>query len=258
VIGGLREALDSQGFAIVRDRVPDDLVDRLRSDVDAALAVEAASFPVGHAQHGRILFAPSYGGSFLDLLGHEPLMAPIDELLSPDCVVYTMTSSCLAPGQDGPVASYHRDFQPSRSEVRLGVVAMVLLDPFTARSGATELVAGSHLDRDDRVAPGDGSVLVPVHGGPGDVCYFDARILHRSTRNRSEAPRRAVLVMLVPPWIAPRVDVRWWLGDEQLSALPEPVARRLGSRAFPPRSIDEFVARGEARRRRGSGHERGC
>jgi ectoine hydroxylase-related dioxygenase (phytanoyl-CoA dioxygenase family) len=243
----LRGALDVDGFVVRRSVASADLVLRLRNDVEAALAAEAADFPPGHQQHGRVLFAPAYGGSFTDLLADEAVLSPVDELLTPECTAYTMTTSCLSPGVDGPISVYHRDFDPDRSDVRLAIVAMLLLDPFTDRSGATEILAGSHLDRHGVNAPGRSNEPVAVFGDPGDVCYFDARVLHRSARNRTHAPRRAVMVMMVPPWIAPRVDIRSWLGDERLAALPDTAARRLGVRAFPPRSIEEFVTRGTQR-----------
>lgn len=228
----------ANGFALAEAVVDRALVGRLRRDVDAALAAERRWFPPGDDQYGRLLFAPVHGGAFIDLLGDDELFAPIEAVI-PGGIVYTMTTSVLRPGEIGPISDYHRDFPIDRPS-GLALAAMVLLDPFSARSGATEFIVGSHLDETE--AGAGAREPIRLTGSPGDVCYFDPKVLHRARRNGSQGSRRSVLVQMIQPWMKQRVDVREML--RSVPAAPGPAAcRRLGRDSLPPGTYDEFAAR---------------
>lgn len=229
--------LADDGIALVAGRVPPSLVAALVEATDAAVAAESTDFPPGDEQHGRVLFAPAHGGAFLDLLEHAELFAPMEELLGEGAILYTMTTSVLAPGSRGPVHELHVDFDRDRPS-GLACTAMVLLDPFREENGATEFVVGEPACGE----PGAGDVL-RLHGDPGDVCYFDPRLPHRSTANRSSEPRRAVLVQMVKPWMKQRFDVARMLDGVDTTGLSAAARRRLGLLAQPPGSVSEFVAR---------------
>lgn len=241
VTGAQLEAdLVERGVVRVPGLVAPDRVEALRDATDAAVAEESTDFPPGDDQHGRVLFAPAHGGAFLDLLADDALFAPIEDRIGDDAILYTMTTSALAPGSAGPVHRYHVDLDPARGD-GLALALMVLLDRFDAESGATELLAGSH-----RWGPGDvddSSPGVLLVGEPGDVCYFDPRIRHRSTTNRTDRPRRAVLAQMVRPWMKQRVDVAAMVDPALLEQRPAVVRRRLGLTSTPPRSRQEFLAR---------------
>lgn len=236
----LAERLAVDGVALVPGVVPAAMVAALAAAADEAVAAEARDFPPGDDQHGRVLFAPSHGGAFLELCGFDPFFEPIEALVGDDSIIYTMTTSVLAPGSSGPIDRYHVDLAPDRP-AGVALAGMVLLDRFDERTGGTEFLVGSHLwgDRptDDTLR---GRVLV---GEPGDVCYFDPRIHHRSTTNTTGSPRRAVLVQMVRPWMKQRVDVRAMLAGVALDQLPRAAVRRLGLTSLPPRSAEEFIQR---------------
>lgn len=236
----LDAALAERGHALVPGLVPTDMVEALRSATDAAVAEETELFPPGDDQHGRVLFAPAHGGAFLDLLELEPLLDPIESRIGTDAILYTMTTSVLAPGSAGPVHRYHVDLDPARGQ-GLALTLMVLLDRFDRQHGATEFLSGSH-----EWGPGPvddaqtGDLLV---GEPGDVCYFDPRVRHRSTTNTSDHPRRAVLAQFVQPWMKQRVDVAAMVPEQLLVGRSVALRRRLGLTSTPPRSRREFLDR---------------
>lgn len=234
------DALAGDGIAIRRNVLDAELVARLAEATDRAFAREAAEFPPGDEQFGRALFPAEYGGAFVELLEQEALLGPLEALLGPGSIVYTMTTSVVVSDRSSPAADFHVDLPPSRpSGLALGFIA--LLDRFDEASGATEFRLGSHLVLDDHEAS-----LLPVHrieGEPGDVCYFDPRIRHRAGRNRTDRPRRGVLVLLVQPWMKQRFDITTMVPPEVRAGLSPEAARRLGFDALPPGSHEEFLAR---------------
>jgi ectoine hydroxylase-related dioxygenase (phytanoyl-CoA dioxygenase family) len=240
VAADLRDRLATDGFALERGVLDADLVDRLAAATDLALEAEAGEFPPGDEQHGRALFAVEYGGPFVELLDHDALMAPLEAAVGHDAILYTMTTSVVLPGADSPAAAFHVDLPADRPDgLALGFIA--LLDRFTVESGSTEFLRGSHRAGADASA---GSFPpVTIDGEPGDVCYFDPRILHRAGSNRTGRARRGVLALLVQPWMKQRFDVAAIVPSAVRAALSPTAARRLGLEALPPGSHEEFRAR---------------
>lgn len=236
----LAAELADRGFSVRRGVLPHDLAAALASDTDRALALERSDFPPGDPQHGRLLFAPAHGGAFVTLLDLDELFAPMETLLAPDPIVYTMTTSVLQPGTSGSVGEFHADFDPSRPP-GLAVAALVMLDRFTPSSGATEFLVGSH--RFASGPPADSGIHT-VEGTAGDVVYFDPMVRHRSGFNSDAAPRRAIVIGMVRHWLRQRVDVAALMAaTSDPSMLSPTAARRLGLTSAPPRSRAEFLER---------------
>ena len=234
------DELARRGFALRRHVVPDAVAERLARDIDRALEVQHADFPEGDAQHGRLLFAPEHGGAFLDLLDHDPLFAPLEDLVDPEAIVYTMTTSVVTDRIEDAARTAHRDVDARRPD-GLVLAAIVLLDAFSPRTGATEFFVGSHAEGDRHEA--ERCVVEQVAGDPGDVCFFDPRILHRSGVNATSEPRRALLVAMAKPWMKQRVDVAAMFDASIAGSLGPKAARRLGLASLPPASRAEFLAR---------------
>jgi ectoine hydroxylase-related dioxygenase (phytanoyl-CoA dioxygenase family) len=132
--------------------------------------------------------------------------------------------------------SWHRDL-PYQSWVAtkpLSLSALLALDDFTAQSGATLFLPGSH-----REAAFSGEEYVarwatPVFAPAGSVIVFDSMVFHRGGVNLGTLPRRAVNTIFAVPILAqqvaftPKPDV-----DEKLK-------RRLGFGCRPAASADTW------------------
>lgn len=114
----------------------------------------------------------------------------------------------LQAGGRDPLPGYglqglHTDWLPRASgEPPSVVTALWLLDDFTAESGATHVIPGSHRDP----TPLPRSMRAPGHVHPGeravaaragDVLVFNGHLWHRGTRNRSDGPRRVLQCQFV-------------------------------------------------------------
>lgn len=92
--------------------------------------------------------------------------------------------------------------------------AMVMLDKTTLHNGCIMMLSGSHkwgvLDHLDdekstsykqwcitpealRAHLTDESMIVPITGEPGDVCFFDCNLVHGSGHNMSPQPRKTMI-----------------------------------------------------------------
>jgi ectoine hydroxylase-related dioxygenase (phytanoyl-CoA dioxygenase family) len=107
------------------------------------------------------------------------------------------------------------------------ITTVWMLSPFTAKTGATFMVPGSHratnnptggygVDEDESY-----QTEVQVTGEPGDVLMFDARTWHAAGINVSERPRSAMRICWVPWWL--NVNI---LDPESVERQPMEVAGR--------------------------------
>ena len=177
-----RDALDTQGFALLRGAVPPDDVARLRQTFDAGV-VPSADWPVPRSSEWR--------HAQLDL---DPDVQRVCRLpLLIDGVRHLLKQPFFLAQVEGrePMSGnapqlLHRDGAGFPGQY---VAAMVWLDPFDADNGATQIVPSSHRDDCDPSAE-----AVTITGDAGDILLFDPEVLHGATTNHSGARRRSLLI----------------------------------------------------------------
>lgn len=215
-----------------------DQVERLADGLDAAVAEDARFLPADRydQEFGRVLFLPSYGAPFLDLLDDGPLHEPVDATIGAGSTLYTMTSACTPPG-GGPRA-LHQDSSLVIDRFPLGLGVMVLLDDFDERNGATRFspVVGPTPPAADQFEQ-DSLRLV---GPAGSVCWFHGAIWHDTTRNDGNRPRRCIILAFIRPFVRQRFDMPRMLAHLDPTSLTPERRRRLGFHLQAPGSYDEY------------------
>jgi hypothetical protein len=176
------DALDTQGFVLLRGAVPPDDVAKLREAFDAGV-VPSSDWPVPRSSEWR--------HAQLDLDPDVQRVCRLPVLI--DGVRHLMKQPFFLaqvegrePLQGNAPQLLHRDGAGSPGQY---VAAMVWLDPFDTDNGATQIVPASH--RDDCDPSAEASV---VTGDAGDILLFDPEVLHGATTNRSGARRRSLLI----------------------------------------------------------------
>lgn len=238
---GFDARIRGQGYVVAHDVLTAAMCDTLRTAVDDAVAADAAWIADRPEEYGRVLSLVHYGRPFLELLDEEGLMSPFDRVLGDDCILYTMSTSCLPPG--GEPRPVHVDFaEPSGDEV-LFLAALVMLDDFTVANGATRFLPGSRGAERPEQHEFDRRAEV-VEGRAGSVCWFDPRLWHAGGVNTTERWRRCILIGMVKRWMKPRFDHPAMLGSSASTLAPR-VQRVLGFESRPPASYEEYYERGK-------------
>jgi ectoine hydroxylase-related dioxygenase (phytanoyl-CoA dioxygenase family) len=111
-------------------------------------------------------------------------------------------------------------------DVVMNLSAIYVLTPFSALTGGTVLIAGSHRRPDnpsmgnghDRHAPDPDETI--VEAAPGSVLLYDSRLWHAVGANRSTEPRTIMTVRYTPWWL--NLEMRRPGGAEHAMLMAEP------------------------------------
>jgi ectoine hydroxylase-related dioxygenase (phytanoyl-CoA dioxygenase family) len=227
--------LDTDGYVVVERAVDGAVLDRVRS--------ELAPYLGESAHHGRndfegystnrvyALLAKAPGVAAL--VEHPDVLAVLDEVLLPDCLLSANLAINLLPGETRQ--NLHTDdsfYRVARPRAALGVSAIWAIDDFTADNGATQVIPGSHRwgaevpDEDD---PRIVDVVMPA----GSVVLFLGTLWHRGGANRSNAPRLAITPQYCEPWCRPQEQMVLSVGAAAAQFSPR-VRTMLGFGIYPP------------------------
>ena len=176
------DALDTQGYLLLRGAVPPEGVAKLRQAFDAGV-IPSADWPVPRSSEWR--------HAQLDL---DPVVQSVCRLPALiDGVRHLLKQPFFLaqvegrePLQGNAPQLLHRDGAGFPGQY---VAAMVWLDPYDIDNGATQIVPASHRDDCDPSAE-----ALTLTGDAGDILLFDPEVLHGATTNRVGARRRSLLI----------------------------------------------------------------
>jgi len=196
------------------------------------------------------------GEIFESMVQHPAVVAITGAFLGDEFILGSIAANRLLPG--GPGQEPHIDYPywdlykrssfPARinSSYPLNLQATILLDPFTAETGATaflplsqkELAYPDETDRETFHAHAERML-----GDPGDIVLFNGMCWHCAMPNVSEANRSAVLIEYLPKFITPLEDQRSGVRQEVVDR-GTPLFRQLMGLEYPyPKLFDEAEAK---------------
>jgi ectoine hydroxylase-related dioxygenase (phytanoyl-CoA dioxygenase family) len=191
-----------------------------------------------------------YDEAFLALAAHPAVLAICRELLG-DYVILMQQNGVINPsGQRHTQLAYHRDlpYQHFVSSRPLAVSALFCIDPFTAETGATTLIPGSHRMEQFPSETVAAELDTSVSAEAGAFIVFDSMVFHRAGENRSGRPRRAVNQVFTTPIIAQQISLPQALNGRY--AADPALARLFGYDVAPAPSVTAWRERRLARQRR--------
>ncbi|MFC7844337.1 phytanoyl-CoA dioxygenase family protein [Streptomyces sp. NPDC057382] len=220
---------DEHGYLVLRDRIPEDLLGRLKRAAEhwTASALrppqDEQDYHFADRPGGRVLFRVDYlhgkrEAASLELLG-SPAVLGIAETLAGPNFVPTYESLVLKQEGDGAPVPWHQDAVHPRTHRIFNVD--VYLDASRSAEGALRVVPGSQRHKADICTlttrhgwdvPG----AVTVEMEPGDVLVHDVMLVHGSASVRGNRLRRTLYyefraaeqILAEGPWDEAWVDAR--------------------------------------------------
>ena len=249
------ERIRLAGYAVVPSGLSSAEVADLGTRLDRVMARQVEEFggaerlaSIGDALTARCPLV--YDEAFVGLAAHPVVLAVCRELMG-DYVILMQQNGVINPsGQRHTQVAYHRDlpYQHFVSSRPLAVSALFCIEPFTASTGATTMIPGSHRMEQfpsDAVAA---ELDTAVSADPGSFIVFDSMVFHRAGENRSGRPRRAINQVFATPIIAQQISLPDALNGRY--ADDPALARLFGYDVSPPRSVTAWRERRLARQGR--------
>jgi ectoine hydroxylase-related dioxygenase (phytanoyl-CoA dioxygenase family) len=199
-------ALAAQGYTIVRNALPIETVAALDSDLAPRFALTPFGagdfYGTNTKRFGRLLARSRHAAA---LVQHALVLGIVERMLSPWCdCIQLNTTQAIAIHHGAPAQFPHRDqdmWQASKGEVEYLVNVMWPLTPFRRANGATQIWPRSHGSA--ALDPEPASTPVAAEMGPGDALVFLGSTLHGAGENRTDEPRRGVVVGYSLGWLKP-------------------------------------------------------
>jgi ectoine hydroxylase-related dioxygenase (phytanoyl-CoA dioxygenase family) len=242
-------AIESQGYAILHDVVPQSLLPALRSELEAAIQAEAKlqqRHPGAHT--GMVLLCSLYGGSLVKILEMDSLIDPFEWLLGDGCIIYAYTSSSMPPDDSNYSNRIHVDCPRIIPGYVTNVGATILLDDFTEQNGATWFLPGSQARAEAPAQDEFYRDAQRVIARAGSVFYFNARLWHAGGRNETAVWRHALTLNVCRPYMKQRLDIPRAMAHLDLSGVSTKALQKLGFLSQVPANYDEYYAPPEQRK----------
>ena len=215
-----RSHFETQGYVAGLKMLDDEQVNELRSALEAMMSSDGRDprfyeFNINESTDpSKILFhalgAWRVSEAFHDLVFFPPIAAAAEELLGGP-VRFWHDQLFVKPPHDGGIVAWHQDYSYwTRTKPLAHITCWIALDDSTIENGCLHYVPGSHnwglLPRTD-LSNDMGSVIehlndeqrnnfkpVPIELRAGEASFHHAMLLHGSYENRSDRPRRGVVI----------------------------------------------------------------
>ena len=243
-----REFFDQNGYMVVHNALDADMLGRVTAACDRIVEEKYEDLGSGRASLVNVVVEDDI---FLPLLTWETTVPLVVQLLSFDIrlakshLIYNYPD----PQDAKPSTDWHRDFMESPFDLgphrypRMMIKIAYQLTDTTSLSGNTILVPGSNNYTHRFQIPGgkndpDGAVELELRAG--DAFLFESRTFHRIGLNRTNVPRKCLMMGYGYGWLTPLdYDVQ---PDWLLEKVTDPIARQLvGGNKIPGTIIDPWA-----------------
>ena len=183
---------------------------------------------------------------FVRLASWPRLLELVGQVLAGRYILNQQNGIINPAGQPYNQGAWHRDlpYQHFVTSRPLAINALFCLDPFRPDNGATYVLPASHLREPFPTDAYLAQEAVQVSAPAGSFIVLDAMTFHCGGVNQSDRARRAVNHVYAIPHIRQQIGLTAGLDVSALTAAQQSL---FGLNTEEPRSIDEYLARREAR-----------
>jgi hypothetical protein len=236
--------IQTRGWMLFESVVPAELLDRMRRDIAKhvercgrlQVAAGIAPAPDGTAHH-----ALGENDSLDEFLARR-FLAPFVGRFFDDApyILHAFNPVTVAPGTRTYLHRIHRDVGTHAGSFRLLLNMLVMVDDFTTDNGATHILSGSHVSRDQPPDDIFWRHAERIIGRAGSIVLFDSNLWHAAGVNVSGHRRLALTLSFSRPFYKPQMDYARFLGPEYGARLSEDLRQLLGYHAQVPVDYREW------------------
>ena len=219
-----RQQLDHDGYVVLPQLLSHEQINQLTTRLDELLAEEGErageeNYIERNAQ--RLANLVNKGDMFRSIFRDPRVLDAVAAVIGPNIRLNMMNARNVPPRSD-PRQPLHTDTDHGAKADDTGyfvATAIWMLDDFTVENGATHFVPGSH-----RSGKNPKEVLADVYaphpdeirvvGKAGDVFVFNGHAWHAGGENKTDAPRRALLVHYIRSDHSQRLNQKQSLSPE--------------------------------------------
>lgn len=236
--------MNDDGYIVIENAINDDLLSRLRVDLDVAEQKEWQQKTKANPRllrDGTIHHLPYYAASFIEFLDDQQFHEAISTYICGAYTVNVYNGVIKKPAEQNYTDQIHRDIRFYSHDVNLSLNMLVMVDEFTSENGATQVLPGSHKNKE---RPSDEEFLLnstELVGSAGTVVLFNSNLWHRGGVNKSEKVRRAITITFTHHWLKPQIDFCKLLKiHENKTKYSEHLLQILGYYARVPESLEHW------------------
>jgi len=206
---------------------------------DICRQVQSTNGVAGNME-GTAHHVAGYGGPLDDFLEAFPLTDWIDRHFDGKWCLLNYGAALNPPGFKAYTEKPHRDVRAFTGGYRLSLNMLVMLSDFTAETGGTLILSGSHRQEAMPDADAFARGAERITGQAGDIVLFDSCTVHSAAPNRSAARRRALTLCLGRPFMKPQMDWPRYLPPDFQARMSDKVRQLMGFNARVAASLDEY------------------
>ncbi len=209
---------EEDGYFLVEDAIPQDIVERANVAVDRLIAEEKVRRNLSDSALFNYYDFVGQDPVFLELLDWPTTFPKVWDLLGWNIQLYHshfIFTPPLGPDDKNPGYNWHKDSGRLNQELetepqpRISLkIAFFLTDTSVDGRANLYVLPGSHLtNKLENIVDGQPRDAMPVLAKPGTAVFFDRRIFHASSPNTSDVTRKVLFYGYSYRWIRPRDDM---------------------------------------------------
>jgi len=169
----------------------------------------------------------------------------VDEILKTylldTSILHLMNGIVTTPNNLHNQAKFHRDLaKPFLTTPPLSINIFYALTEFTADTGGTWVVPGSHKLREFPSKEIIESTKVQIECEAGDAIIFDSTLVHASGINFSDSKRYALNTQFTPAFLKQQINLPMLAIENECVFADSKTIQRIGAHAIPPNNLKEF------------------
>jgi ectoine hydroxylase-related dioxygenase (phytanoyl-CoA dioxygenase family) len=239
--------LQTQGYTILRNKVPQEWIDKLSLGIDNAF-IEHRKTQIqnnndittgGVALHA--LLSDTIFIDFLDFLIQENFIKDLeDNYFKSNCILNSLSALNNLPNQPNFSANVHRDLRFYSYNLPTMVNCLLMVDDFTVENGGTYLLPYSHLKKEKPSNQEFFQNAIQAVGKKGDLIVFDSNVWHSSAPNKTNKGRRGIPITISRSFMKQLLDYPRAIGYDKIDQFNPKLQQLLGYHSRVPASLNEW------------------